>query len=371
MKLDTLEIEQRYVVRKDRTKGILLYDMDNQYPQRIGEIIDASGIASRCVWILEKFTMGAGFADVTFNKALAGGKVTVSKLLRECIKDYSRWRGFAVVVNYNALLQPVERLHMPFEFVRFTTEDNLEHSAQLCVYDDWGKTKRSSVKKEMFKYYDYFNPDPEIVLKQIERAGGIEKWNGQIFYYSADGAGRYPKSSLDPERETAVTDAEIKDFHYNNITTNFMASHIMWISNELQDEDFEALLEKLRGFQGAKKASRIAVFDNVGAQMNNVKLDKLEIANNDKLFEGTQNNTRDRIRVLYGIPPVLLALLTAGKLGTAQEIKDAITYYNMITGDDRAVFTESFQEIFSPTPELNPSGNYSINPITDFQTTPV
>ena len=77
-----------------------------------------------------------------------------------------------------------------------------------------------------------------------------------------------------------------------------------------------------------------------------VEVKKIEVQAMDGLFEKTENATRESIRSNYMLLPVLLGDLVAGKLGTAQEIKDAYTFTNSIVIDDQMIMTEVFTELF-------------------------
>lgn len=53
--------------------------------------------------------------------------------------------------------------------------------------------------------------------------------------------------------------------------------------------------------------------------------------------------------------------LVAGKLGTAQEIRDANHFYNAYTRQERRLMQEIFQKLCGHfTRTLSPAGNYAI-----------
>lgn len=357
----SIDIAPRIVLKPDRTKGIIQYDIDNAYPQRVGNIIDGSGISKRCVQTFHKFIIGDGLVNMSLSKTKVNNVLTIDKFIRAIAADYAKFKGFAFHANYNVLGQVTDITPVPFEHVRICDPDT-ENKGMLAVYDDWDKTKRRSIEKDKVQYI--FPYSPEDVLEEIAiQEGGIEAYKGQLFYFSGDGAGVYPKAFIDPELETAITDSKVKTFHFKNITTSFMASHMFLYKGKFADDDERnEYVSKLKSFQGADNTSKIFMVDDVTNETK-PELIPFTIPNNDRLFEVTENSAHDRIRKTFGIPPVLISSLTSGKLGTAQEIKDATVFYNSMTIDDRNIMSETLREIM---PRMaNPvNDNFEIKPLT-------
>lgn len=361
--INVIDIAPRLELKPDRTKGIIKYDIDNAYPQRVSNIIDGSGITKRCVQTLHKFIIGDGLVNLSLAKIKVNERLILDKFIRAISADYSKFKGFAFQVNYNILGQITDITPVPFEYVRICDPDS-EQAGMLALYDDWDKAKRRSIEKDKVKYIYPYSPEDvqeEITLEE----GGIEKYNGQLFYFSGDGAGVYPKAFIDPELETAVTDGKVKVFHYKNITTSFMASYMFLYKGKFADDDERAeYVKKLKSFQGADNTSKIFMVDDVTDETK-PELIPFQIPNNDKLFEVTEASAHDRIRKTYGIPPVLIASLVSGKLGTAEEIKDATTFYNKMTVDDRNIISETLQEIM-PRFTTPVTDTFEIKPLTIF-----
>ena len=155
----------------------------------------------------------------------------------------------------------------------------------------------------------------------------------------------YPLAPSDSVLEDVQTDSHAKVFKFRNITTNFMASHILE-TGEFEDEiEKEAFLDNINTFQGSDDASKILLLEKSTNESSFV-LTKVDIQYIDKLYQFTEESVRDNIIRNYLIPSVLL-LATPGKLGTADEIKDATAFYNGVTEDYRTVIEESFAELFN------------------------
>jgi hypothetical protein len=74
--------------------------------------------------------------------------------------------------------------------------------AHVLLHPDWEQKKtrngkRLMVNEKTIERINVFNPDPDIVLEQIENAGGIDSYKGQILWQSLDGKFIYPTASYD------------------------------------------------------------------------------------------------------------------------------------------------------------------------------
>lgn len=349
MKATVSKVSKRIEVKPNKTEGIENYDEDNAYPQRVEDIINASGTGTLCTDIMAKFLYGDGFLDETFGNTVVNSQgLTANKLLNRLAKQIAKYNGCTTHVNYNGLGQKTEINYVPFKNVRFTTEDNKDYPLMLAVYDDWQKIKSRRIDVDKVDFIDFFNDKINVILEQVEDAGGWDNYAGQILYWTTEG-NIYPLAQADSVLEDLQTDAQSKIFKFRNISTNFMASYIFETGAFENDEDRTAFAESLKTFQGADETSKIMhVEKEEGADQDSksINIQKVDIQDIDKLYEYTENSVRDSIIRNYLIPPVLL-IQTAGKLGSASEIKDATAFYNGVTKEYRNHLEEIFKKLFT------------------------
>jgi hypothetical protein len=74
----------------------------------------------------------------------------------------------------------------------------------------------------------------------------------------------------------------------------------------------------------------------------------------DKKWEYTERSVQENIIRTLNQPQVLLSMTVAGKLGTANEIADAKTFYNEITAYDRLVMEEEFTRLIGSPVVITP-----------------
>jgi len=362
VKATVAEVQSRLCVRPNKQAGIQNYDIDNAYPQRIRNAIKSSGRTTQCVNIYSRFIRGGGFKDPFF-KVLVNEKkrLTVDKLHRRLVFDYARFKGFAMHLNYNMLGKIVSIDHVPFEELRLGLEDDFGVVSKIVHHPDWAR-ETGSFKKELITGFDVYNPDPEAILSQAEAAGGFHKYKGQMFWWSANGLWKYPEASCDPVLEDVVADDESKQFRLNNISTNFLSPTMFEVDEFEDDNDEKDFKKAIEEFQGARKAGKIFLSQKLKGG-GGVDVKKMEVQSMDGLFEKTENATRESIRSNYMMLPVLLGDLVAGKLGTAQEIKDAYTFTNSIVVDDKMIMEETFSDLFVHWTQENVTTDYTVTPL--------
>lgn len=365
-------ILKRIVVKEDKIKGILNYDRDNKYPQRISDIMDDSGRATLCLNAYSRFLQGKGFVNETLNDIIINRKRnTLWSLYREVIKNYAKFKGFAIHINYNAAYEIVELQSIPFEYTRLTTPDDTEYVGKIAVYDDWAREKSlrtiSRIMRMDINTIHIFNPLPEVIQAQVDIAEGWDKYKGQIFWYSEEGPSKYPLCSLDSVLEDCVTDGQIKTFKYNNVTTNFLASHLLITKGKQEgeggtDQEPKEFEKTIVQFQGAENANKIMHVE-INYDEDIPELKEFKHVNDDKLFEYTEKSIHENIRKELLIPPVIVGDLIAGKLGTSEEIYDAYALYNALTFKER----DELSKLFSNFLQLwhNDLGDdFAIEPVT-------
>jgi hypothetical protein len=294
-----------------------------------------------------RFLEGVGFSKEGLNDLVVNrGSETTWDILQKIAEDFSKFYGFAISIKYNMNFDTIELYHIPFEYTRLCEPDDVDYVGRIAVYNNWDKSKKRIIKDSDIDLLHIFNPNPEVIQSQVDKAGGWTKYKGQIFWYSKNGPSSYPLSKVDSVLEDCVTDAQIKAFKYNNVTTSFMASHMLITKGKPEGTKEEDDMEKnLLQFQGADNASKILHVE-IEYDEQIPELKPFESINNDRLFQYTESSVHENIRKQFLIPPVLVGDLIAGKLGTSEEIYDAYALYNTLTKKDRNTISRAFTKIF-------------------------
>lgn len=352
--------EKRIFVRDSKVENIKLYDLDNRYPQRIIDIINASGTAKRSVETYAKYIIGGGFKDKLFYQSVVNNSgVTADKLLKDTVKNYAHLGGRAYHVNYNGLLQTVEVSHIPYEYCRIGVKDKL---GMIAVYDDWECLYHAKIQIEKIKWYYRFSTDKNEILAQIEKCGGIVGYEGQI-YTDAN----YPLAPIDPVIEDAISDKGIKKFTQKEIDNGFNPSAIVRYEKDFDGEEgeleWEGLQETWKSFQGPENAGKTILL--AGLTKDQLNIDRLGDSGVDKMYDSTNTRVKQSIRQRFGQPPSILGVRDTNAIFSSQNIEDDTKFYNSITTEERLIFEQDMKLLFSNFwIKINETNDWSILELT-------
>ena len=377
MKTYLPQIERRILVRPNQTFGILNYDLDNAYPQRMLELVASSPTAKDCWNKRTKFIGGTGFEQADLGKAVINPKgLTLAKLLKAVAADKALFTGFGIHINYNATYQASSVNYVKFEDIRMGDTDSPETADKYALYSDWGRKTWKNIMRSKITFLDKYNPDPVAIKQQVIAAGGWDKYKGQLFYFNPE-VDDYPLIEADSVWEDFGTEAGIKIFNNREVTTGFLPSTMLFMQSRREEADNSSpdsdeqhyynvpsqLERDLGTFQGAKSAQKIIVIEYED-ENSKPEFRPYAIQNNDKLFESTEKSVEARIVKGFSIPKELINAEKSSGLSNGGEKKEAIREFNDNTAPDRQELSETFAEIFANfCTNINPSGNWNIVPV--------
>jgi hypothetical protein len=374
MKTYLPQIERRILVRPNQTFGILNYDMDNAYPQRMLELVAASPTAKDCWNKRAKFIAGNGFEEPNLGKQTVNEKgLTLAKLLKAVATDKALFTGFGIHVNYNANFKIAAVNYVKFEDIRIGDTDCPDTNGKFALYSDWGRKTWKNIMRSKITFLDKYDPDELAIKKQVVAAGGWDNYKGQLYYFNPE-VDDYPLIEADSVWEDFETEAGIKIFNNREVTTGFLPSTMLFMparreeaDNSRPDDDERhyanspSQLEKdLGSFQGAKSAQKIIVIEYED-EASKPDFKPYSIQNNDKLFEATEKSVEARIIKGFSIPKELINAEKSSGLSNGGEKKQAICEFNDNTAPERLELSETFAEIFSHFyNDINPGNNWNL-----------
>jgi len=377
MKTYLPQIERRILVRPNQTFGILNYDLDNAYPQRMLELVAGSPTAKDCWNKRTKFMAGNGFEIKDLGKQIINPKgLTFTKLLKAVATDKALFTGFGIHVNYNANYQISSVNYVKFEDIRMGDTDNPDTADKFALYNDWGRKTWKNIMRSKIIFLDKYDPDPQVIQQQVNTAGGWANYKGQLYYFNPE-IDDYPLIEADSVWEDFETEAGIKIFNNREVTTGFLPSTMLFMQSRREEADNNppdegeqtfssqpSQLEKDLGeFQGTKSAQKIIVIEYED-ESQKPEFKPYPIQNNDKLFETTERSVEARIIKGFSIPKELVNTEKTSGLSNGGEKKEAIREFNDNTAADRTEIADVFAELFGRFHiNINPTGNWNIIPI--------
>ena len=339
--------------------GIQTYGRDNRYPQNLIAITSASGTAELCLSRYAKFVEGFGFQNTTASETIVNHEgETLDDMLHAIVLDLTRFGGYALHVNYNALGEVSSLHHVPFEQCRLSEKDEKGVVASLKVHPDWQGGKKTKNGKPLqlnereVHEFPKFDPRPEVVQKQILSSGGIEHYGGQILWASMSGKDTYPTPIYDAAITDISTDEGLGNIKYRNVRNNFLVACMLITKKRVPefDGEYNDPEHRDRGNQETRMISDEDLLqfqgDEKGSKILNVELEDYEdepkvvefpVKNFDKDFTSTESSVIERIYAQFHQEPFYMIRL--GKTGfSGSVIRDSYEYYaGEVTNEQRFI----------------------------------
>ena len=371
---------KRVDVRYLQTLGIQTYGEDNLYPQTFRNILAASSTGAECLDRFADFIEGNGFHDVPFSESVVNRKGDTADDIHALVcRDVAYYNGLALHVNYNIYGDIVELHHVPFENCRLVESDDNGYVGKIAIHPDWSGQKTRGgkvikVAKENIDYIDVFNPDKRVVAAQIEAAGGIEYYKGQVLWVSLSGKDIYPTGKGDRVVTEMSTDEGLANVKYRNVRNNFLPAAMIFTKkgtnitfdqdgNEIDsrddDDSFSDSLLQLQGDTNCGKLMEVTL----ETDEDKPEVVSLNSQNYDKEFTVTDISVTERIYSAFGQEPWYC--IRVGKVGFSGDIlEDAFEYYNSIVSKQQRLIERTFDRIFRYWYEIaNPTNDFSVQPL--------
>jgi len=354
------------------SKNIKGYGTNNDYPQKVLEIINSSGTGRTCMDIYIKFVEGAGFTDQIFADIILNSKgERANSLLRKCAKDLKSFNGFACLVKYNGLGLPVEYINVPFEHCRIEIDSKRKYTGRIAVYPDWTGLTGKPFQMQDVIFINRF--DPEKVQEEMIEAGGPENYLGQIMYFTADGDFEYPISPFDAVITDMLTEESCSTIKHRNAKYNFLPAGILVrkgikphtladgtldMNDPYNQQQLESAL-MINKMQGDENALKLWVVD-IDSDEEKPEFIAFDSKNLDKEYDYTEKSVQQNIASMFIIPPVLRGIDVGTGFGSTL-VAQAYDFMNSVTGNERRMLETAFQDLLA----------FYITKFTDFSIAPL
>lgn len=370
--------------------GIKSYDADNLYPQNVRNIVLNSKTGNGCLERYTDYIEGRGIAS----QPLAGFVVnldgeTLADLHSQVSGDLGVIDGFAVHVNYDINGGIVSLHQIPFENARLVEPDEEGNIRKVALHPDWsGRLTRNGkpvkITKETVDYLDVFNPDPAVVLSQIQEAGGPQFYKGQVYYYSTQGFLRYPYAKFHAVLSDMSTDEGLSNIMNRNVRNNFLPAGAFvrlksqgapYSGDDAEDEpqvDADDYAEDLASLQGDTDALKFLDI-TVESKDEMPEFINMQGNNYDKDFTATAAEVKDCIYAAFGQEGWLA--IRNGKVGfSGTLVADVERDYAKRQVKTQAALTRCYKALLGawtkeqPLPAEPNDANLTILPLVDITT---
>jgi hypothetical protein len=323
MKVTVFEIVKR-LVTWDKKLEIYQNGADNLYPERIDRLINNSVTAKMASEMMVQYVLGKGFGEADNFKINDSQKLIDFAI--NVADSLVRQRGIAIHFDYNLNFEPINPKVLDFTKVRLGLKDSKQYNGKILFKNDWSNNKEDAV------VFDVFNKSDKIVQAQIEKAGTIEKYKGQVMYINLDSRYYYPLSRIDAVINDCDSESQAAIYKNMILRKGFFGKQIIMtpplISNDepemvLNDlgelvrnrefarrqaeaDEVKKTIESFIGSENAGGALMIESPDFINGIDTIFKIQKIDSTLDDKVFEYTENSVSKNILMAFNNIPVAL-----------------------------------------------------------------
>lgn len=350
--------------------------------------INASPTGGSCLDRYSTFIEGKGIANEELGAMVVNpAGETWNDIHHLCAESFAKFNGFALHVSYNAMADISAIRVMPFEDLRLYEPDSYGYVGAIAYHPDWSEEatragKRLKVSADTIETFDIYNPDKNVVLAQIQGAGGIEFYKGQVLYITNKGRNVYPLPIYDKVLNELSVDEGISNVKNRNVKNNFlpagMVIHKGSHPNNYAELNAEARRAIDRGEAGFSDALASLQGDTNACSLLEVTIDyedekpefvPIQVANYDKVFESTEASTTERIYACFG--QEAFYCLRIGKIGfSGSLIADAKREYAEQQVKRQKLLAQTYNEVlkhFAPS-IIAPGALIELIPYVDITT---
>lgn len=360
------EESRRTEMGKYRGFPFLANGEGNDYPTKIELLVGGSATAKACAGVIADFIYGKGFSLEAEARATAkergerfkkeslyinDRRETPNDLLKKVARSLSYHRGVFLQINYNQFFQKTSVQVLPYGCCRLGVKDSKSYRGKVLYYNNWDKLQDKKEIDKSVSVIDLYDPRPEVIQEQVNKAGGWDNYKGQVFFLNLDRNDSYPLAWADTVLLDCESEMLSSKYTRNGFKKGFFGTYAFVTSPFKSEADKEEFQEHLRRSIGVEAEQSVFHFqlEMSGDKLEDQVLVK-PIESNVKadLFEYADRKTANNIRKTYGnVPPVLIDFVE-GKLGntSGESLKEARIFMQEQMQEERQDVQEMFEELF-------------------------
>jgi len=331
-------------VRKNLRNECFNWGLDNLYPNTLEYLLNASVTAKNAVDKSAKAIIGKGVAN---GHVIVNSKgQTLNDVIRTSVREYIKHNNAFIWLSFNLLGEISAIESVPSKNVRVGKRDDVDYSGKYLVYSNWdGQNGR--VDTNAIQIVDRFNLNPEIIKSQIENAGGIQKYKGQIIHLQKYFNEIYSLSDADCILNDMVSEIQASEFRQKGSNDGFLNTKLLVTKPFNSPEDRRTFLNNLDAVRGSKNSNSVILLESPDASSDlneQINLQDLTSEHNDELFRYSESQVEKNIAKAFNVPISLINPSDSGIFGNSGELYKSIM---QIMWQEREEERMKIEEIFT------------------------
>lgn len=349
MKLISITDIFKKSVKLDKKANVYFNGEDNAYPERMDRLINNSVTAKTATNLMIQSLLQKGLGEHSAVIVNKNKQLTFSDFADDVANSKVRQRGIYVWIGWNANYKIGSVQLLPFHSCRVSKQDSEEYSSKICYSKMWDENKQTDLIE-----FDVYNPNKDVIDSQVTKAGGWEKYKGQVLYINDDNDYIYPLSRIDAVQMDCDSESQASIYKNVLLRKGFFGK-TMVVTRPLTDSDLpktivvdnkEVVNPEYYQQESERDAFKKTIEDFVGAENSggaiHIELDfehedldkailfkNIESKIDDKLFDFTESSVRNNILVAFNNLPNGLVQQSEGIFSNSGEaIKEMKKQYD-------------------------------------------
>ena len=328
------------IERKD--KFYISFGADNGFPNKLIDLMNYSSIHSTCINATVEAIIGNG---LTSNKPdtldfANYDKESWNDIFKKVAKDFKLFGGFALEIIWSKDRTKIaEVYHIDFSYLR-AKEKNLRGKIPgFYIWDEWSGIN-SYVNQSLtdIPYLPSYNPN-----NKLEEPSQV-----YTFHSYRPGMRYYPLPDYVGALKVIELDAQVDNFHLNNITNGVVPSLAITTFTNANEEEREAIEIMLRNQYGGTENAGALIYMDVDSPENAPVITPIQSNGTDEYYTTINDLVTQKILTAHRITsPMMLGIKTEGQLGGRDETIDAyLLFTNTVVRPFQQAILDCFDEIF-------------------------
>jgi hypothetical protein len=347
MELYYKEIKSPLNVRINTRNECYNWGLDNSFPSLVESLVNNSATAKTCVNKSSRAIYGRQFNEA--GQIKVNSTETLNNVLRQTSKELVKQGNAFLHIGYNQNYNISSIKLVPSTRMRVGKQDDKMYSGKFIAYDNWDKSKGYAIRKSEFITFYAYNSNEKVIQEQIEKDGGIDKYNGQIMHIKVDNNNIYSLPPIYPSMADALVESNSQEFRMRGSMNGFLNNLLLTVAPFASDDQRSIFLNNIEKLQGSKGSGNVLLLetsgmtDDVSSQMN---IDQLGGGFDDTLFQYSDTQAEKNIAKSYDVPLILVSQTDNSVFGNSGElIRQAKIQLWENKEEERELVEDSFREL--------------------------
>lgn len=324
----------------------------DNFPNIVIQSVNDSGTARLCVDKVSKFAYGRGLREESYAKKVIGPDgYTRAKLAKELSLQLAYIPAVILRVKYNYFGEVSEVAVMEPQHVRRRHDGSFIYGRGLGDPANY-KMYYTDANRQILPAYKADISREEVIQTIAEQKAKYGEQVGFCLYVFNKGVGlnyeHYPVPIYSSGLNDLKADAGLSVHEEAQVYNSFKAGVIIntrKLDHETKDADgrteFERLQERIEEFTSPDGDS-VLLIEGLTDE-NNIQVTPLNIQHQMDATEQATERIAKKVCRLFNVPPLLIGIETAGKLGSTKELMNHLALFNLTLEENRQLIKEAFE----------------------------